>query len=130
MAANPGSSSDAAVALWAVAIVGEAAADRQLDRFKRDPANRGRLCDVGLWRYSRHPNYFFEFVIWISYALYAAGSPFGWSGIVSPALILYFLFRVTGIPLTEAQALRSRGEAYRRYQETTSVFVPWFRNRK
>jgi steroid 5-alpha reductase family enzyme len=77
-----------------------------------------------LWRYSRHPNYFFEWMIWVSFALFATASPHGYIGWISPALILYFLLRVTGIPATEAQALRSRGEEYREYQRTTSAFVP------
>jgi steroid 5-alpha reductase family enzyme len=110
-----------------MSLSGEALADRQLESFKRDPQNRGRVCDVGLWRYSRHPNYFFEWLIWLSYALYASTSPAGWAAWIAPALILYFLLRVTGIPATEAQALRSRGDAYRRYQARTSPFVPWFR---
>ena len=109
-----------------MAFAGEITADAQLSRFKSNPANRGKLCDVGLWRYSRHPNYFFESVIWLAYALFALSSPWGWVGLASPALILYFLLKVTGIPATEAQALRTKGEAYRRYQETTSVFIPWF----
>lgn len=115
----------AAAAIWCVAMLGEALADWQLERFKRRPDSRGRVCDAGLWRYSRHPNYFFEWLIWIAYALYATTSTFGWLGWISPALMLFFLFCVTGIPATEAQALRSRGEAYRRYQQTTSAFVPW-----
>ena len=114
----------AAVALWLVAIAGEALADAQLAAFKRDPARRGQICDQGLWRYSRHPNYFFEWLVWVSFAGFALPSPFGWIGLVGPAAILYLLLRVTGIPLAEAQSLRSKGEAYRRYQETTSVFVP------
>ena len=111
---------------WAVGVAGEVAADWQLHRFKADPANAGRVCTAGLWRHSRHPNYFFEWLVWVGFALYALGSPFGWLALACPALMLYFLFRVTGIPATEAQALRTRGEAYRRYQETTSAFVPWF----
>jgi steroid 5-alpha reductase family enzyme len=78
-----------AVALWAVAIVGEAAADYQLARFKRTATSRGRVCDVGLWRCSRHPNYFFEWLIWVAYALYASTVPLGWldgSPGVDPAL--------------------------------------------
>jgi steroid 5-alpha reductase family enzyme len=117
----------AGAALWAVAFVGELTADWQLARFKSDPASRGRTCRVGLWRYSRHPNYFFEWLIWVGFATFAMGSPYGWAGLVSPLLMLFFLFRVTGIPATEAQALRSRGEDYRRYQRTTSAFVPWLR---
>jgi steroid 5-alpha reductase family enzyme len=112
--------------LWVVAVIGESAADRQLDAFRRDPANRGRTCRAGLWRYSRHPNYFFEWLVWVSYFVFALASPWGWSTICCPLLMLYFLFRVTGIPATEAQALRTRGEDYRQYQETTSPFFPWF----
>jgi steroid 5-alpha reductase family enzyme len=114
-------------ALWTLAICCEAAADAQLSKFKSDASNKGHTCQVGLWRYSRHPNYFFEWLIWMAYALFAFASPGGSLGLVSPALILFFLLRVTGIPATEAQALRSRGNEYRRYQQTTSAFVPWFR---
>ena len=117
----------AGVALWAIAMVGEAIADAQLNRFKANPANKSRTCQVGLWNYSRHPNYFFEWMIWVAWFLFALGSPHGWIAVICPVLMLYFLFKVTGIPATEAQALRSRGEEYRRYQQTTSVFVPWFK---
>jgi steroid 5-alpha reductase family enzyme len=119
----------AGIAIWLAAIAGESIADRQLAAFKRDPANKGKTCRIGLWNYSRHPNYFFEWLIWVAFALFALDSPNGWAGLISPALILYFLFKVTGIPATEAQALRSRGEDYRRYQQTTSAFVPWFPRR-
>ncbi len=112
--------------LWLLALAGESLADRQLAAFKHDPANRGKVCDAGLWRYSRHPNYFFEWLIWVAYFVVALASPFGWVAIIGPASILYLLLRVTGIPLTEEQSLRSRGDAYRRYQQTTSAFVPWF----
>jgi steroid 5-alpha reductase family enzyme len=114
----------AAAALWLAAISGEALADAQLAWFKRDKANAGLVCDAGLWRYSRHPNYFFEWLIWVSYFLLACASPWGWPAILSPACILYLLLRVTGIPATEEQSLRSKGDAYRRYQERTSAFVP------
>jgi steroid 5-alpha reductase family enzyme len=116
----------AGLAVFAVAVAGEAAADRQLDAFRRDPANRGKTCRAGLWRYSRHPNYFFEWLVWVAYFVFALASPWGWATVVCPALMLFFLFRVTGIPMTEAQALKSRGEDYREYQRTTSVFLPWF----
>lgn len=115
----------AAAGLWVVALCGEAVADEQLASFKADPAMRGRTCRRGLWRYSRHPNYFFEWLIWVAFALFATPSPYGWLGWISPALILYFLLRVTGIPATEEQAVRSRGEEYREYQRTTNAFVPW-----
>jgi steroid 5-alpha reductase family enzyme len=114
-----------AVGLFVLAIVGESMADQQLAAWKRDPAHRGSVCDVGLWRYSRHPNYFFEWLIWVSYALYAMAYPWGAIAWLGPTLILASIWKVTGIPATEAQALRSRGDAYRRYQATTSAFVPW-----
>ena len=116
----------AGVAIWAVALAGETAADRQLERFKADPAHRGRTCRAGLWRYSRHPNYFFEWLVWIAWAVFALASPGGALALLCPALMLFFLLRVTGIPATEAQALASRGDDYRQYQRTTSAFVPWF----
>ncbi len=122
----PAWSDFAGAGIWAVAFAGETTADAQLTAFKSSPANKGKTCCAGLWKYSRHPNYFFEWLIWVAYAIYAIGAPWGWLGLASPALMLFFLFRVTGIPATEAQALRSRGEEYRRYQETTSAFVPWF----
>jgi steroid 5-alpha reductase family enzyme len=113
------------VAIWVVGVGGESLADRQLARFKADPAHRGRVCDRGLWRYSRHPNYFFEWTIWVAYAVFALASPpWGYAALLMPALMLHFLLNVTGIRATEAQALRSKGEAYREYQRRTSAFVP------
>src|SRR5262249_44045583 len=100
--------------------------DLQLEKFKKDPANKGQTCQVGLWNYSRHPNYFFEWLIWVSYFLFACGSSHGIYSIICPAIMLYLLFKVTGIPATEAQALKSRGDQYRDYQKRVSVFVPWF----
>jgi len=117
-------------AIWLVSICGEAAADFQLNRFRKNPANRGKTCRRGLWGYSRHPNYFFEGRIWVSYAIFALGSPWGWLGLISPAMMLYFLLGTTGIAATEAQALRTRGVEYRAYQRTTSTFIPWFRKKK
>jgi steroid 5-alpha reductase family enzyme len=119
----------AGLGLAVVAVLGEAVADLQMGAFKRDPASTGKVCEVGLWRYSRHPNYFFEFLVWCAFAVAAVASPHGWIAVVCPALMLYFLLRVTGIPLTEAYAVKSKGDAYREYQRTTSAFVPWFRKR-
>jgi len=112
--------------VFALSLTGEAVADAQLDAFKKEASNRGKVCGAGLWRYSRHPNYFFEWLVWCGYALVATPVPFGWVSWACPALMLYFLLRVTGIPATEAQTVRSRGEAYLEYQRTTSAFVPWF----
>lgn len=112
------------VLIWAIALAGESIADAQLKAFKRDAANKGKVCDVGLWGWSRHPNYFFEWTIWIGYALFALGSPYGWLCLALPVLMLHFLLNVTGVKATEEQALRSKGEAYARYQRSVSAFIP------
>lgn len=114
------------VFLWALGVGGVALADSQLSRFKRRPESRGRTCREGLWRYSRHPNYFFEWLHWCAYIPLASGSLLWWAPVLVAATLLYLLLFVTGIPPTEAQALASRGEDYRDYQGTTSMFVPWF----
>jgi steroid 5-alpha reductase family enzyme len=116
----------AGAGLFAVAVGGETLADRQLARWRRDPANRGRTCRAGLWRYSRHPNYFCEWLVWVSFALVATPAPHGAFAWLAPALIYVLVTRLTGIPYTELQALRSRGDDYRRYQATTNAFFPWF----
>ncbi|MBC7914236.1 MAG: DUF1295 domain-containing protein, partial [Pyrinomonadaceae bacterium] len=116
-----------AVGIWLLSVFGEGLADYQLSRFKKNPANKGKVCEVGLWRYSRHPNYFFQWCLWVSYFVFALASPYGFLGIISPLIILHLLTNVTGIPPTEEQAVRSKGEAYTRYQQTTSALVPWFR---
>lgn len=116
----------AALALFVVSLAGESLADAQLARFKHDPANTGRVCDVGLWALSRHPNYFFVWLTWVGFALLALPAARGWLGLLAPAAILYLLLFVTGIPATEEQALRTKGEAYRDYQRRVSAFVPWF----
>jgi steroid 5-alpha reductase family enzyme len=115
--------------LWATGVAGTTLADVQLARWRDDSTNRGLTCRAGLWRLSRHPNYFFEWLVWVAFAMIATPAPWGWLGWLVPALLLFLLFRVTGIPATEAQALRSRGDDYRRYQSETSVFVPWFPRR-
>lgn len=119
----------AGLALFMIGVVGESTADAQLAAFKRKPANAGAVCDRGLWRYSRHPNYFFEWLIWIAYAVFALASPHGWIALAMPVLMLHFLINVTGLKATEEQALRSKGERYRLYQARTSGFVPWFPKR-
>ncbi len=111
------------VTVWAIGNVGVIVSDRQLARWRGDPANRGKTARTGLWSWSRHPNYFFELVTWIGAALAATAAPWGWIAWLVPAVLLFLLFRVTGIPATEAQALRSRPD-YAEYQRTTSVFMP------
>ena len=95
-------------------------------RFGPKTKKPGELIQTGLWRYSRHPNYFFEWLGWWAWVLAAVGSPLFLLSLSGPLFMLVFLFKITGIPATEEQALRSRGDDYRRYQRTTSMFVPWF----
>lgn len=117
----------AGLSLATLSLLGEAVADWQMQAFKRNPQNKGAVCQTGLWNYSRHPNYFFEALLWCGFATAALPSPSGWVCVLCPALMLYFLLRVTGIPLTEQYALKSKGDAYREYQRTTSALIPWFK---
>ena len=113
------------IAIWVAGVAGEALADHQLRRFRARGDSAGRVCDQGLWRYSRHPNYFFEWIHWFAYVCFAAGGDGRWLALLGPAVMLWFLLKVTGIPLLEQRMLESRGEAYRRYQRATSAFIPW-----
>ena len=117
----------AGIAVLAVAIGGETIADFQLQRFKSDPANKGGVCDRGLWAWSRHPNYFFEWLCWVAYALVAidpAGAyPWGWMALIGPVLMYWLLAHVSGVPPLEAAMLRTRGDSYRRYQSRTSALM-------
>lgn len=111
---------------WGMALAGEALADEQLEAHKRNLDNRGKTCRRGLWQYSRHPNYFFEWLHWCFVALLALSAPWGFIALLHPCVIWHFLNRVSGIPLAEEQALKSRGDDYRQYQATTSAFFLWF----
>jgi steroid 5-alpha reductase family enzyme len=111
------------IGVWAIGNAGTILSDYQLARWRGNPANRGKTSRAGLWSWSRHPNYFFEWVTWCGVALVASAAPWGWLSWLVPGGLLYLLFKVTGIPATEAQALRSRPD-YADYQRTTSVFVP------
>jgi steroid 5-alpha reductase family enzyme len=108
------------------AIVGEAIADRQLKYFRSSLANKGRVCDAGLWRWSRHPNYFFEWTGWLAYPVIALSLqyPWGWTTLLAPISMYWILVHVTGIPPLEQHMLRSRGDRYRQYQARTSAFFP------
>ena len=113
----------AGTVLALVAVLGEATADAQLRAFKAG-AERGQVCRRGLWGWSRHPNYFFEWLAWVGFAVAAQGRPWAVAAFLSPAAMLFLLTRVTGIPPTEAQSLLNRGEAYRDYQRAVSAFLP------
>jgi steroid 5-alpha reductase family enzyme len=110
--------------LWCVGFFFEAVGDAQLARFKRDPGNRGKIMDKGLWRYSRHPNYFGESLMWWGIFLVALQVPYGWTTVVSPVLITFLLVRVSGIPMLEK---KYAGNAeFQAYARRTSAFVPRF----
>jgi steroid 5-alpha reductase family enzyme len=116
------------VVIFLAAIIGEALADRQLSRFGAAPENEGKVCDVGLWRFSRHPNYFFEWLAWMAYALIAIDFsgvyPWGWLALAGPVLMYWLLVHVSGIPPLEAHMLRSRGDRFRDYQRRVNAFWP------
>jgi steroid 5-alpha reductase family enzyme len=109
-----------------VGLIGEAVSDWQLRQFRADPANRTRICEAGLWKWSRHPNYFFEWVCWLAYPLIAIdGSyPRGWVTLLAPACMYWILVYVSGIPPLEQHMLRSRGAQFREVQARTRAFVP------
>lgn len=112
------------VLIWVVGFTFEALGDWQLLRFKQNPANRGRTIQSGLWRYTRHPNYFGEATLWWGIFFIALGSPSGWPAIISPLLIAFLLLQVSGIPMLEA---KYQGNAeFAAYKNTTSAFFPWF----
>lgn len=117
-----------AAAVFLAAVIGEGLADRQLAAFKADPANRGRVCDTGLWAWSRHPNYFFEWLGWCAWAVFAidlGGSwPWGWLALTAPPYIYWLLTKVSGIPMLEAHMRQSRPDAWDAYAAKTSAFFP------
>lgn len=109
----------------AVAILGEGIADWQMRAFRADPANRGGVMRRGLWAWSRHPNYFFQAFGWLAYPIIALGGPWwGWLSLIGPVLMYWLLAHVSGVPPLEREMLASRGDAWRAYQASTSVFFP------
>ncbi len=123
--AEPGSVCVAAALLiWLAAVAGEGLADWQLEQFKRDPASKGQVCRRGLWRYSRHPNYFFECLHWLAYVPLAAGNGWWWLALGSPLVMAWLLLKLSGVPLVEAQSARNRA-GYAEYMRTTSMLIPW-----
>ncbi|WPJ94537.1 DUF1295 domain-containing protein [Coraliomargarita algicola] len=113
-----------AVVIAMIAFSGETLADRQLARFRARVDCQGQVCREGLWRYSRHPNYFFEWLHWWAYVAFALTSTWWWA-LLGPTAMYIFLRYLTGIPHAERSSLKSRGEAYRCYQQSTNTFFPW-----
>lgn len=110
--------------IWLAAVAGEASADRQLRRFTAVALHRSQVCQVGWWRYSRHPNYFFECLHWCAYPVLSFGAPWAWATLLPPLLMAWLLLKVSGIPLLEAHLMRSR-PAYKTYMQTTNALIPW-----
>jgi steroid 5-alpha reductase family enzyme len=106
------------------AIVGEAVADAQLSAFKKDPANKGKVCDTGLWALSRHPNYFFEWLFWVAYPLIGIGYGWSWVALLAPVQMYWLLVHASGIPPLEAHMMRSRPEAFAEYKKRVRAFWP------
>ncbi|MHC4476642.1 MAG: DUF1295 domain-containing protein [Planctomycetota bacterium] len=111
--------------VWAAGFVFETVGDWQLARFKADPQNKGKVMDRGLWTYSRHPNYFGEFLVWWGIFLITLSTPNSWWTALSPVIITAVLLKMTGIPLTEKTIVNKR-PAYADYIKNTSAFFPWF----
>jgi len=114
----------AALAVWLVGFFFEAAGDWQLARFKADPSNRGKVLQTGVWRYTRHPNYFGDAAQWWAYYLLSAAAG-GWWTIFSPVIMTALLLRVSGVTLLE-KTLKEEKPGYKEYAEKTSEFIPWF----
>ena len=116
----------AGFAVLAAAVIGEGLADRQMQMFRANPANRGQVCDAGLWGLSRHPNYFFECLAWCAYPFFAIAPnwPWGFAALAGPLAMTWLLTTVSGIPPLEREMLADRGDAYRRYQARVRAFFP------
>jgi steroid 5-alpha reductase family enzyme len=114
--------------VWCAGYAGTITADAQLNRFRSESDNRGKVCSAGLWQYSRHPNYFFEILLWTGFALIGMSAPWGWLGLMSPLTLLSTMTLITG-PISERQSLKSKPVAYRHYQQTTAMIIPWFNRR-
>ncbi len=110
-------------ALWGIGLFFEAVGDWQLARFKADPANQGQVMDRGLWRFTRHPNYFGDALVWWGLFLLAASAPWGWLTAVSPAVMTLLLRRISGVTMLERSLSRTKPQ-YADYIRTTSAFFP------
>lgn len=113
-----------AVTIWLISVFGESLADNQMESFRGNPANKGRVCRDGFWRYSRHPNYFFECVHWLAYIPLAIGAPYAWATLFAPLVMAWLLMKLSGVPLLEAEMIQ-RKSGYAEYVKNTSALIPW-----
>ena len=111
-------------ATWLAAVAGEGLADRQMEAFRANPMNKGRVCRDGLWNYSRHPNYFFECVHWLAYVPLAFGAAWGWAALAAPVVMAALLMKLSGVPILE-EDMAKRKPGYAEYIRTTSALIPW-----
>jgi len=114
-----------AVLVWAIGLLFESVGDLQLARFKADPANHGKVMNQGLWKYTRHPNYFGDAVAWWAFFFIALATPYGFWTIVSPLLMTFMLMRVSGVTLLERKLVKTRPQ-YEAYRRQTNAFFPGF----
>jgi steroid 5-alpha reductase family enzyme len=114
----------AAVLIWLASVIGEGIADSQMEAFRNNPANKGRVCRDGLWHWSRHPNYFFECLHWVAYLPLALGAPWGWAALAAPLVMAFLLTKLSGMPMLEAE-MAQRKPGYDDYIRTTSALIPW-----
>lgn len=113
-----------AVAIWIASVVGEGIADGQMERFRGNPANKGKVCRDGLWRWSRHPNYFFECLHWVAYVVLAWGMGLWWVTLGAPLVMAFLLMKMSGVPILEAEMMQ-RKPGYAEYVRKTSALIPW-----
>lgn len=112
------------IIMWLIAFIGEASADKQLRDFKKLPENKFKVCRVGFWGRSRHPNYFFEWLQWIAYVFLSIGSNEFYLSLIGPIFMYFFLIKVSGVYWVELQAVKKRGEVYKKYQQEVPMFFP------
>jgi len=124
---DPGLLSAVGILLFIFGLIFETVADMQLRKFLKNPDNKNKVLQTGLWGYSRHPNYFGEFIVWCGFFLIALETPWGWLAIVSPLTLLYILLGPLGIGLVERRMRKKRPEAFAEYERKTNAFIPWFK---
>ena len=112
------------IILWLIAFIGECISDKQLKDFRQLRENKLNVCRIGLWKYSRHPNYFFEWLQWISFVFLSIGSSEFYLSFIGPVFMYIFLIKLTGVHWVELQAVKKRGDAYRQYQKEVPMFFP------